>query len=76
MAGLQDPNKKKFVPNLNVQRRDKSDAVQVKNEIKKEAGFHQRQPHARGGGAAGNVKAIHRLNFISIKEKILSSTIY
>ena len=53
VAGLQDPNKKKFVPNLNVQRRDKSDAVQVKNEIKKGPGSHQRQPYARGGGAAG-----------------------
>ena len=53
VAGLQDPNKKKFVPNLNVQRRDKSDAVQVKNEIKKGPGSHQRRPYARGGGAAG-----------------------
>lgn len=52
-AGLQDPNKKKFVPNLNVQRRDKSDVVQVKNEMKKEPGSNQRQPFTRGGGGAG-----------------------
>ena len=53
-AGLNDPNKKKFVPNLNVQRRDKSSA-EVKTEVKQEPGSNQRQSNSfqRGGGAAG-----------------------
>ena len=50
-----------FVPNLNVQRRDKSSA-EVKTEIKQEPGSNQRQSNSfqRGGGAAGRGRGANR----------------
>jgi len=72
VTGVADPNKKKFVPNLNVQRRDKSDAAQVKTEIKQEPGSHQRQPFQRGGGAAGRGRGANRPELIQTIGSVFS----
>ncbi len=68
VAGPNDPNKKKFVPNLNVQRRDKSN-VEVKTEIKQEPGSNQRQSNSfqRGGGAAGRGRGANRPGILKSK---------
>ena len=73
-TGLADPNKKKFVPNLNVQRRDKSDAAHVKTEIKQEPGSHhqQRQTFQRGGAAAGRGRGANRPELIQTIGSVFS----